>query len=856
MLNERRTGEGGLQESLTEASDYRESVQSMRRRIKEQFENARRRIELFESAKLDLDDKTGLLLRRERARLPSTDAIASDLRENLERAAKAQISLLDLSDRISSLSVLSEEQIALLLQEQPQLQRSAIDDLLVQRADLLQGLKSDYSQLNIVLTEGTQFAENTIAEIDEYSGYIDERLLWIKSTNPLHLTEPLEEWGRLVDLFSPATFTKIARSIQENYVSKIVPLTVILLSSCLILLRRRRLREVIEQSNQEAARRNCTRLLPSVKTIVGAALLSLWLPLLLLLLSSLIDEPTSWRVGLLHLALTLFIVNTLIRFSQPEGLFVSHFKMHADRAALIFRTLKWFLPFTAPVVFLVSALTHSEVSSESGRFSFILAMILLSVIGHRLFHPKRSLLQKEGTSSGFTKAAYFVLMAIPVVLALGAALGYFASVLTLRAQIGATAGLLVLAFIVIRFFTRWTLVSRRGLAIAQALRRREVALAERERLSEGAEVQGDLPSLEEVKAEAVDVVEVEEQTTQLLRLATLAAVGFGVWAIWSSTLPALSVLDKMTLWGGQYSTPTESVSSPDLPSLTGASTSVKSAAQKVIPAADNRVSLQDLLLSLVFFVITFVGARNIPSLLSLTLFNRINLGPGGNFALTTTVRYLIVLIGVVLALQQIGITWGKVQWLAAAITLGIGFGLQEIFANFVAGIIMLFERPVRLGDIVTVGDISGKVTQIKIRATTIQQFNNRELLVPNKEFITSQLVNWTLKDSVLRFEIPIGVAYGSDTTKTTDILKSILKKHPQVLDDPKPDVFFVNFGNSTLDFTVRGFVGAVEHLLSTQSQLHYDIDHAFREAGIEIAFPQQDLHIRSLPAGLKISQDS
>ena len=102
-----------------------------------------------------------------------------------------------------------------------------------------------------------------------------------------------------------------------------------------------------------------------------------------------------------------------------------------------------------------------------------------------------------------------------------------------------------------------------------------------------------------------------------------------------------------------------------------------------------------------------------------------------------------------MALNKVGITWDKVQWLAAAITLGIGFGLQEIFANFVAGLILLFERPIRLGDIVTVGNVSGKVTEIKIRATTIQQFNNRDLLVPNKDFITNQLTNWTLKDSVL-----------------------------------------------------------------------------------------------------------
>lgn len=855
LLNERRVGESGLQASLKSADDYRKSVQKTRDRIKEQFKNAKRRIELLESSQLGLDDETGLLLRRERA-LPGTDEIANGLRANLERAAQAQISLFDLSDRISSSTVLSDKKIDELIEKNPKLNRKSIEDLRDQRGDVLKDLKGEYGQLNLVLTEGIQAAKVTIVEINEYSTYIDERLLWIKSTEPLHLREPLEEWGRLVDLFSPVTLGRVWRSVQQNSFSRIVPTSTMFLIALAIFIRRRRLREVLKESNLEAARRNCTSLFPTVKSIAVAVLLSLWFPLLIFLFALLIDDPASWHVGLVRVAGFLFVVNSLVKFSRPAGLFVSHFKMHADRASLIYRNLKYCVPLAPPMVFIVSALTHSEVSTDSGRFSFVLAMFVVAGILHHLFHPKRSILQKEGKSSGFSKAAYFFIIAIPVVFAIGASLGYFASVLTLRAQVGATAGLLVLAFLVIRFLTRWTLVSRRGLAISQALRRREVALAEREREAEGSEKAPDLPSLEEVKAEAVDVVEVEVQTTQLLRLATYAAVFFGVWAIWSSTLPALSVLDKATLWGSEYPAPTEEKATSSIPSFAGVVGESDRTSGKLVLPVDDRVSFQDLLLSLVFLILTFISARNIPSLLSLTLFSRINLGPGGNFALTTTVRYLIVLVGVVLALQQIGITWGKVQWLAAAITLGIGFGLQEIFANFVAGIILLFERPIRLGDVVTVGEISGKVTQIKIRATTIQQFNNRELLVPNKEFITSQLVNWTLKDSVLRFEVPVGIAYGSDTEMATDILVGILKDHPHVLDEPKPDVLFVNFGNSTLDFMVRGFVGSVEHLISAKSDLHYRIDHSFREAGIEIAFPQQDIHLRSLPEGMTLTSPS
>ena len=533
-----------------------------------------------------------------------------------------------------------------------------------------------------------------------------------------------------------------------------------------------------------------------------------------------------------------------------------HFRVKAERSALFYRNLKWLAPVAPVFVFLIPALTSIGGDPSSGRPTFVLGMLLMACFFHHLFLPKRSILQREEKSTGYTRFSYVVIMACPVVFIIGGMLGYFESVLTLRDKAGATAGLLIFAFLIIRFLTRWTLVTRRKLAISQALQRREAALTAREKGQDDPSKENNLPSLEEVKAEAVDVVEVEEQTTKLLKMAVYATIFFGLWGIWQSTLPALQVLDKVELWHDEASTQAPTASSPSLiPGMPDTGSGETKSLTEILPEDDGRVTLQDLILTIVFFILTFVVARNVPGVLSLAVFSRINLGPGGNFALTTTVRYLIVFSGIILALGQIGITWGKVQWLAAAVSLGIGFGLQEIFANFVAGIILLFERPIRLGDIVTVGDISGSVTQIRIRATTIRQFNNRELLVPNKEFITSQLVNWTLNDSILRLEIPVGIAYGSDTEKAKDILDQVLKDHPLTMDDPGPVVFFMGFGNSTLDFEARAFVSSAEHLLTTKSELHYKIDNAFREAGIEIAFPQQDIHVRTVPEGMKLTKD-
>ena len=256
--------------------------------------------------------------------------------------------------------------------------------------------------------------------------------------------------------------------------------------------------------------------------------------------------------------------------------------------------------------------------------------------------------------------------------------------------------------------------------------------------------------------------------------------------------------------------------------------------------------------AVVAVLMTIITARNLPGLLQIAVLQRVGMDRGIQFAITTLSRYTIVVVGTVIAFGQIGITWSKVQWLVAAMTLGLGFGLQEIFANFVSGLIILFERPMRVGDVVTSGDITGKVSRIQIRSTTIQTWDNKELVVPNKEFITGRLMNWTLTDPQLRLSFPIGVAYGSDTAKVERTLYSVARQNPDVLKDPEPTVAFMNFGASSLDFDLRLSIPNLDLLMKVRHEINIAIDKAFREANIEIPFPQQDLHVRTIAAGLPV----
>ncbi|MEE8311138.1 MAG: mechanosensitive ion channel domain-containing protein, partial [Candidatus Binatia bacterium] len=264
------------------------------------------------------------------------------------------------------------------------------------------------------------------------------------------------------------------------------------------------------------------------------------------------------------------------------------------------------------------------------------------------------------------------------------------------------------------------------------------------------------------------------------------------------------------------------------------------------------ITLSNLFRALLVLLMTTVAARNMPGFLEITVLQRLPLEPSIRYAVTAVARYMIAMIGIVLGFAALGIGWSQVQWLAAAVTVGLGFGLQEIFANFVSGLIILFERPVRVGDTVTLGDIKGTVARIRMRATTIVDWDRRELIVPNKEFITGQLINWSLSDPITRLVIPVGIAYGSDTRKAEALLYRCAAECEYVLDDPATTVVYREFGDSSLVFHVRVFIASMDYWWKTQSAMHYAIDDAFREAGIEIAFPQRDLHLRSVSSPLQV----
>lgn len=307
-------------------------------------------------------------------------------------------------------------------------------------------------------------------------------------------------------------------------------------------------------------------------------------------------------------------------------------------------------------------------------------------------------------------------------------------------------------------------------------------------------------------------------------LVPLIGLGFGAW-VWDVDLALFRTLGNFPLWTGLGDEGTPVVF----------------------------LSLGDVTQAAVALLITIGAWRHLGDLFALVVFPRMPEDPGVRFAVLTLCRYLVLGLGSLVGLSALHLGMEKIGMVLAALGVGLGFGLQEIVSNFVSGIILLLERPIRVGDVVTVAGMSGKVDRINIRATTIINWENQSIIVPNREFISGELVNWTHKDKVIRVSIHVGVAYGSDPDRVSDLLLTIAREDADVLRNPVPAAFMESFGDSALNFVLHVHVPdpslgpRVRHRLCTQVQKR------FQAAGIGIPFPMRELLVRpTTPEGLSI----
>lgn len=717
----------------------------------------------------------------------------------------------------------------------------SLKPLLQDRIGMLKQLLDQEAEYELLLSE-VQFEQLELMELTEdFKAFLNEKLVWVRSSPPLTLTSVGLLESQIRERFSWALWKPVGQALVNTWWRSPMPIVALLLAGLLLRLRRR-IKSQLEACHQPVGKVNRDHFGYTLRAFGLIFLLALPVPLVLaavgMSLVGRIGEGDLVRIageGLALTALYLLVIQFVYGMTRENGVAVLHLKWNRQGCRRLRRALVWLGLMFVPLVFLglVIATDGSRLlGGELGRFMIVVIQLVLAAFMFVVLWPRTGAVApwyQQSSSNLLSRLAYvwFALGAgTPLLLCFLACAGFVYTSMVLTGQYIFTIGLVLLLLMLHALATRWLRINQIKIAYEAAIRKRELALAsESEKQSDG--LAGELEQIQH-QAEDIDVGALAQDSLRLLRTGMFVLGVVGLWLIWSDLIPALNVLDEVELWHRE-----------DI--VDG----------KAIRQA---TSVADIVVGILIAMATFAFAKRLPAILEIVLLRRIGLTSGGRYTITTLTSYIVTAVGVFLVFSTLGFSWSKVQWLVAALTVGIGFGLQEIVANFISGIIILFERPIRVGDIITIGDTSGIVSKIRIRATTIRGWDQKELLVPNREFITGRLLNWTLSDQMTRIEIPVGIAYGSDVAEALRLLRVSCDECERVLAEPEPIITFDTFGDNALNLTVRAYLDSLDYRLTTISELNQKINQKLNDAGIVIAFPQRDVHLdTSSPLDIRLT---
>lgn len=843
QLVQRRTGPQGVAGRIERATAELEAINGLLARLRADLKSVKDRINA-----VGMNPAIGLLLRKQRSELPPTRRYGRSLRARQSLIPEIQYEILLLQEQRTGLADTRGRAEALVAQitsapgpeEVARLTEAAVELLDAQR-QFLEALINDLNSYFVRLLDLDARERELITLVEEYEDFIYEHVLWSRSAPAIGPGDLRKALTATRWLTQPRNWRDLLKTLGEDVAADWILYAVGVLGLALIVALGRRLRRGlgVEPAEADAAAESPYR-------AVGLALLTAlawpWLlGLIGLRLSRAIgatEFPRAVGNGLVLAAVLLATAQVPMRLYAAGGFAERSLRWPMRSSAFLRRQLFLFAAIGIPTLALSAALEAQmeETYKESlGRAAFVAGMLGLALVLQRLLRSRSPFMMvlARKDRSGLTARAKRLLLwggaGLPVALAAAALAGYYYTALQLAGRIHATVCLGLVLVLVASLGRRWLtpiLQRREAERVRRARRLAEAALAD-----EGAgaeELPSPAPETEEVPPEQIAL-----NVRRLARSSAVLVLAVGVFWIWAQVLPALGVFNRVELWSVMRRV-SEPVPQPD-------GTQRNLMVDQLVP-----VTLGDLLLAAAILAGTILAIRASSIFFESLIFPRLRLDPGARSAMLTISQYILTLVGVVWALESLGISWSKLQWLVAAMGVGLGFGLQEIFANFVSGLIILFEQPIRVGDIVTVGDVSGRVTRIRIRATTVLDWNRRELIVPNKEFISGRVMNWTLTDPITRVVLPVGVAYGSDTEKVQEVLLQAARNHPQILDEPAPSALFTGFGDNALNFELRFFVSHRETVPNIIHDVHMAIDRAFRRDGLQIPFPQRDVHIDSL----------
>ncbi|MES1949973.1 mechanosensitive ion channel MscS [Salinisphaera sp. S4-8] len=712
-------------------------------------------------------------------------------------------------------------------------QKTSLEALLRHRRDILDLLISAEGRYIEIGRDLRRLSSEYGQTVDSFNRLLDERLFWLPSFAPMGLGWFAEVGQDLPWAFNWSSWTRALERLVDGVQARPFVAAAGLALIVALLLLRRPLRSRLRRLAEPVGKVQHDTFWVTLRAALATVLLFIPPVAALLLAGYLVRTPADSDVFTTAVSAVFVQVAILVLFLEPfaqvcrkYGLAESHFQWPEEARHGLYRMLRWLLAMLFIPTMLVTfteAFDDDSKRETIGRGAFMASSLMIAAFSWRLLHPTRGELAgvvnpEAGSAWRLGYLWLPVAVGVPLLLFGLAGMGYYYTALQLQSRFFYSAGLLGGGFVLYSLIVRWLTVAERRLALTRALRRREEAREARATRDAAAAAGESTP--ENLDTLEIDLVQISEQTRGLIKVVIALISLAGLWLIWSDTLPALQLLDNITLW--QYASEVDGRTQ-----LT-------------------QVTLGALLLALTLGVVTALAGRNLPGFLEITVLRRFSMDAGSRYAMATLFQYAIVIMGMLGAVALIGFRWSSIQWLVAAVGVGLGFGLQEIFANFVSGIVILFERPVRVGDTVTVGTLTGTVSRIRIRATTVTDWDNKEVVIPNKTFITETVINWTLTDDITRLILRVHLALDTDTELAEKLIMDVIRDEPVALENPAPTVFFVGYDDSALIYEARIFYHDLYNLLPLQHAIYKGMHAAFRANDVVVSFPQQDLHLRSV----------
>lgn len=753
---------------------------------------------------------------------PPIKALDKDIAQNQLKKYEYQQLLSSLKERAN------QPATPVLTTEQKKQERALIKDnlnLLKRLVDSLDSLIYQQATLKVAY-------ERLNSNLNDLRTQASKQLFWAPDTNPISLNMLTSSVEMLKWFFSPfqwVGFVKFPTSVDQW------PLFIGLFAVAILLVGlnwcRKYWKRYLEDTSKKIGKVTQDKFRYSYGNVFFSFCLAWPVPITIAIIGLIFTA--AWQYPFVHhfgqalsLPMALVMYCFMRELVRQDGLLISHFEWDESLVRRCFRHYQQLLVLYLPMM-VIQNFAHLysdiEVNATLGRLAFVMSNIAISYFLWRMYQEKLPMTYgdiPEGKAHLGHHLFWWGLILLPQALNYTALKGYLSSSQSVMGKLEFSAVIGVITLLVYYLTKRLMLIQKRRLAFERAKAKRQEIIAQR--IAEVEEDKDDLVTSSEMQIEVeepeVDLDKISAQSLRLLRSLLLLIYLACLSVVWSDFYQAISYLGDITLWDV-----TSTIDGIDVLSA---------------------ISIKDVLLAILAFWLTAILARDLPGAMELLILQHIDLSPGTGYAITSLTRYVAIFLGIVIGSGLIGFDWSKMQWLIAALGVGLGFGLQEIFANFISGLIILFEKPIRIGDTVTIRNLTGVIAKIQTRATTIVDFDRKEVIMPNKAFVTEQFINWSLSDPITRVTLSISVHYAANTDLVTKLLFEATEECDLVLDNPAPEVFFLTLTTDSQNFEVRAYAAETAHRLSLTHDLHNRIKDKFIAHGIEIASPQLEVQMK------------